>query len=258
MCESSAHLARILAAVVFQVLDPLLVEASVPVWRVLMWTGVLPALLVLWIRKGIPESPVWLERRRDRSTRTRLQVRRYLRADVIAGAVVLMALMFAYQSMSFWYATLLRTRGLAPLVYLIALNVGGITGAALWGFVADTAFGPRKAIALATLLSLASVPFFLLASSHFALVAGALGIGLAGAGVIGVAPSFVGNLFDPEKRATGWGIVYHGAAAVGAIAPWLIGSLQDRGWALSLAMAVCIGAASVVTLAFVRPLRTAR
>ena len=33
-------------------------------WRVMFWTGVIPALLVLWIRSGVSESPVWLERQR--------------------------------------------------------------------------------------------------------------------------------------------------------------------------------------------------
>ena len=34
-------------------------------WRVMFWTGVLPALLVLWIRSGVSESPVWIERQRQ-------------------------------------------------------------------------------------------------------------------------------------------------------------------------------------------------
>ena len=31
-------------------------------WRVMFWTGVIPALMVLWIRTGVQESPVWLKR----------------------------------------------------------------------------------------------------------------------------------------------------------------------------------------------------
>src|SRR5205807_7566191 len=32
-------------------------------WRALFWVGALPALLVLYIRRRVPESPVWLARR---------------------------------------------------------------------------------------------------------------------------------------------------------------------------------------------------
>src|SRR5213595_2774279 len=33
-------------------------------WRAMLWIGVLPALLVLFIMKSVKESPVWFERRR--------------------------------------------------------------------------------------------------------------------------------------------------------------------------------------------------
>jgi len=31
-------------------------------WRVMLWIGILPSFLVLFIMKGITESPVWLDR----------------------------------------------------------------------------------------------------------------------------------------------------------------------------------------------------
>src|SRR5258706_4926570 len=31
-------------------------------WRAVFFVGVLPALVILWIRKGVPESELWLER----------------------------------------------------------------------------------------------------------------------------------------------------------------------------------------------------
>jgi putative MFS transporter len=42
-------------------------------WRVLFFIGVLPALLVFWVRRKVPESPRWLiNRRRDDETRSAL------------------------------------------------------------------------------------------------------------------------------------------------------------------------------------------
>src|SRR6202142_2711777 len=32
-------------------------------WRMVFFTGILPALVTLWIRKGVPESEMWRERR---------------------------------------------------------------------------------------------------------------------------------------------------------------------------------------------------
>ena len=46
-------------------------------WRAVFFVGVLPALVVLWIRREVPESPIWLERGNPQ--------RRFSRRDVAAG-----------------------------------------------------------------------------------------------------------------------------------------------------------------------------
>jgi len=240
----------ILAAAVFQFVNPWLEGALSSPWRALMITGVVPAALVIWIRRDVPESPLWLAGQASRNVqRSNLRLRQFLRANVIAVACIMAAVMFAYQSMSFWYASLLRERNLQPLLYLVALNAGGIAGAALWGWIADTRVGHRRALALGTLLSLAALPAFLFAASSAAMFAGALAIGLTGAGMIGIAPSFVGHHFQTSERAMGWGVVYHVAVSAGALAPLVIGRLQDAGWTLPLAMGVSIGAASLTAMA---------
>jgi MFS transporter, SHS family, lactate transporter len=245
----------ILAAGVFHLTYPALQGAGIAPWRLLMFSGLVPALLVIWIRRDVPESPLWLAGQTGRPggsaprTGAMLPLRLFLRPDVLAVAAILAAIMFAYQSMSFWYASLLRERALAPLQYLVALNVGGIAGAAIWGWAGDTRLGHRRALMLGAVLSLASLPAFLFATSPFTLVAGALAIGLTGAGMLGIAPSFVGRRFQTSERALGWGVVYHAAVSAGALAPLAIGRLQDLGWTLPSAMGVAIGAASVVAVA---------
>ena len=237
----------ILAAAAFQFGAPYFQRIDVPAWRGLMWTGILPALLVLWIRARVPESPLWLAGRASSAGRA-VSLRSLLRADVLRATGVLAAVMFAYQSLSFWYASLLRERSLSPLPFLIALNVGGIIGAAVWGRLASSSFGARRAIATGAVLSLVSLPLFLLADAAWMMWAGALAIGLTGAGIIGVMPTYVGSHFETSSRATGWGIAYHAAAAFAALAPYLIGRAQDSGWDLRLAMAAGVGIATALAL----------
>ena len=241
----------VLAAAVYQFWLPLVPVAEAAPWRVLMWTGLIPALLALWIRRGVAESPLWLAGRAKTAAVRFAAVRGLFRPQAMVAAGVLAALMFSYQSMSFWYATLLRESNLTTLPYLAALNVGGIIGAAGWGRLADTRLGARRAIALATTSSCLALPLFLFATSPELLFIGAIAIGLTGAGVIGLAPAYVGGLFATEHRATSWGTIYHAAAAVGAIAPYAIGRLQDVGWPLSVAMGSGIGAASLIALGLV-------
>jgi SHS family lactate transporter-like MFS transporter len=240
----------ILAALVFHYVYPLLADMPSLGWRAMLWTGILPALLVLWIRRSVPESPAWLTRRSESeqaasssSIGWRELLRRAWRPCLVLGA-----LMFSYQSMTFWYATMLRQQGLAPLLYLIALNAGGILGAAAWGSVVDTRLGRRGAIALAVAASLAIVPAFLFATSPITLIVAALAMGLTGAGVIGISPAYLTATFPTSSRGRGSGIAYHVAAAIGALAPYLLGELQDVGWSVRAAMAASIVVAGLLAL----------
>ena len=52
----------LLSALVFTSLYPLLAPYGEIAWRAMFWVGILPALLVLWIRRNVEESPVWLAR----------------------------------------------------------------------------------------------------------------------------------------------------------------------------------------------------
>ena len=240
----------ILAALVYELLMPQLAGGSIPAWRLLLMTGVAPALLVLWIRAAVPESPTW----QASSTQTRrvMSWSAFARREVIVAALCLTCCMLAYQSMSYWYATLLRERGLSTLPFLTALNVGGIIGAAFWGRVGDLA-GPARALGIGAGLAAITTPWFVAASTPWQLMCAAGAIGLTGAGVIGLAPTYIGRLFPDSVRATGWGVIYHVAAASGAFAPIVIGLVQDTGYTLAVAMgigtAVPALSASVLALA---------
>src|SRR5437660_4376623 len=64
----------ILSALVYQVGYPIVSRYGDLGWRAMLWIGALPALLVVWIVRRVPESPIWLERqaevrnRRERDT----------------------------------------------------------------------------------------------------------------------------------------------------------------------------------------------
>ena len=99
----------LLAAGVFQFVYPLFSDTPDLGWRVMMWIGVFPALLVLWIRRRVPESPVWLERQRRLRDGGRLQSQgtslwRLFQADLIGTtvqtSVLMSAFMFSYYSLT--------------------------------------------------------------------------------------------------------------------------------------------------------------
>src|SRR4030095_7636678 len=122
----------ILSYAAFQYIYPFFSHNPELGWRLMFWIGVLPALLVLWIRSGVAESPVWLARQqhlKDTKQKNRVSMlrifQRYLIGVTIQCSILLGAFMFSYYSITFWYPTLLREAGLEPIRYLTAINIGG-------------------------------------------------------------------------------------------------------------------------------------
>src|SRR5688572_25503082 len=54
----------LLAAAVYHFVYPLFNDTPDLAWRTMFWVCILLARLTVWIRSGVPESPVWLERQR--------------------------------------------------------------------------------------------------------------------------------------------------------------------------------------------------
>src|SRR5262245_38311068 len=104
----------ILSSIVFQTVYPFFHSQPNLGWRAMFWIGIIPALLVLWIRSGVSESPVWLERQKhlnERKEKDQISLLRILKRDMIVvtihTSIVLTAFMFSYHSTTFWYPTYL-------------------------------------------------------------------------------------------------------------------------------------------------------
>ncbi|MBI4472579.1 MAG: MFS transporter [Acidobacteria bacterium] len=244
-----------LSSFVFQFVYPTFDSASGAAWRAMFWIGVLPALLVLWIRTGVTESPVWLERQKhlkETQKKDDVSLIRILKPDLIGvtiqTSVLMGAFIFSYHSTSFWYPTYLREGGFQPFWYLIALNAGGIIGSILWGRVSETNLGRRGSATVGAIMGIAMIPLFLMTRAPSVMFFGALLIGIGGPGMWGIIPTYLSERFPTAARGVGPGFAYHAGAAIGAITPTLIGGLRDRGFGLSTAMAVFIAISNVLAV----------
>ena len=54
----------LLSSLVFQFVYPLVNHGTDMGWRVMLWIGILPSLLVFFVMRSVDESPVWLDRQR--------------------------------------------------------------------------------------------------------------------------------------------------------------------------------------------------
>jgi SHS family lactate transporter-like MFS transporter len=249
------------AAAAFQFVYPLFSGTPDLAWRVMFWIAIVPALLTLWIRRTVKESPVWLERRRrlaegeGHQSPHKISLVRIFQPDLIWTTLqttgVLGAFMCVYYSVNFWYPTLLREAGRPTLPYLTAFNVGAIVGTASWGRISETRLGRRGAVTITVVLGIASLPLYLHATDPFLMGVGALMMGAFGMGIWGMAPAYTTERFPTEVRGVGPGFCYHAGAAIGAFMPYLLGLLQDRGVAITTAMSGSMIVSGVLSAALI-------
>jgi SHS family lactate transporter-like MFS transporter len=235
----------ILSACVFQFIYPLLHAQPDLAWRAMLWSGAVPALVVLWIRARVKESPVWLARQAAApETRRTVSLGRIFQPDLLGTTIQCSILaggfMVSYYSVTYWYATFLQQKGLSTLPYIIALNVGGIAGSAFWGWISEGRLGRRGAVTAAALIGIAVVPMYVLSTDPRLLMAGALLVGFGAHGMWGAFPSYITERFPSEVRGAGAGFCYHAGALAGSFTSSVIGYMKASGMALSTAMALSI------------------
>ena len=193
----------LIASVVYATLFPVIG------WRGMFMIGVLPALLVLYIRRAVPESPSW--QRTASSEGGTLSV---LRAHWKLGlyAVLLMtAFNFYSHGTQDLYPTFLQVQHhLSPKVVgtiAVIYNVGAILGGIFFGMLSQR-IGRRRAIVLAAVISLPIVPLWAFSTTPIFLAIGAFLIQFMVQGAWGVIPVHLNELSPEGARGTFPGFVY--------------------------------------------------
>jgi len=220
-------------------------------WRGMFAVGVLPALLVLYIRRNVEESPVWVQMKE----RPRRSIRAVLRghAGLFAYVVVLMtAFNFFSHGTQDLYPTFLQAQhklatGTVSTIAIIA-NLGAITGGILFGMLSQR-IGRRRAIILAALLALPVIPLWGFSTSVVLLGLGAFLIQIAVQGAWGVIPVHLNELSPDEVRGTFPGFAYQlGNLFASANATLQAGFAASHGGNYGLALAV-VAAAGAIAIA---------
>ena len=231
-----------LASIVYGLLFPIIG------WRGMFMVGVLPALLVLYIRRRVPESPTW-----DRAAAARSGTLSILTSHWRLGlyAVVLMtAFNFFSHGTQDLYPTFLQVQhGLSPhAVGTIAAiyNVGAILGGILCGSLSER-IGRRRMIVIAALLSLPVVPLWAFSDSPVLLAMGAFLMQFMVQGAWGVIPVHLNELSPDEARGTFPGLVYQlGNLLASANATIQAGIATHFGGNYGLALALVAGSVAII------------
>jgi MFS family permease len=249
--------AALLYALFFSVLP------AATAWRALFLVGILPALLVFWIRRYVEESPVYLESRKqlaahgDRPSFLEIFRPPLLRITFLGGLMGTGA-QGGYYAVTTWLPTFLRTeRRLSVLDsagYLAVSIAGAFFGYLSGGYLADRIGRRLTFLVFAIGAGAIAVTYTMVSFGDTAMLALGFPLGFFASGVFSAMGPFFTEHFPTRVRGVGQGFAYNFGRATGALFPTLVGVLSATmplGQAIGLFAALAYGTMAVA--AFLLP-----
>ncbi|KPC72902.1 MFS transporter [Streptomyces sp. NRRL WC-3753] len=209
-------------------------------WRVMFWTGALPALLVVWVRRSVHDAPRAAEAREKGAGKG--SFRAIFKPGTADSPGLLRVTLFAsllstgvqggYYTLATWVPTYLKDERDLSVVgtggYLTFLISGAFIGYLTGGHLTDV-LGRRRNIWLFALLSAvcilayANIPD---GANTLLLVLG-FPLGFCMSAIFSGFGSYLSELYPTAVRGAGQGFTYNTGRAVGAVFPTTVGFLAD-------------------------------
>ncbi len=220
-------------------------------WRGMFIVGFIPALLVLFIRSHVPESPVW-EQTQKRSAAERHPFAAM--KGLWGRALFMIVLMTLFNCFSH------GTQDLYPLFLQVEKGfgtdltgklsvigpIGAIVGGLFFGALSEK-IGRKKAIMIAAALSLPILWPWAFSTTPLMLGLGAFWLQVMVQGAWGVVPVHLNELSPDAVRATLPGLSYQIGNFISASVPWLLTMLAEaNNKQYGLTMAEFIGVVAVL------------
>jgi MFS family permease len=209
-------------------------------WRALFLIGILPAFLVAWIQRHVPEPEIWVKNKGARRDGARGSIgvifKPPLLKKTLTASLLTTCVLFAYWGLFTWMPTFLSRpvadggAGLGMVrssAWIVPMQIGAFFGYLLFGFLADR-FGRRPVFIGFLVAAALLVPAYGQLARHelWLFVLGPF-IGFFGHGYFSVFGAMLAELFPTRVRATAQGLTYNVGRGFSALAPFLIGALSD-------------------------------
>jgi MFS family permease len=203
-------------------------------WRIMFWIGILPALLVVYIRRHVSEPEVYIESRKMVSgTRTWQWLdifnRKLLRTTLLTSLMAVGA-QGGYYAITTWLPTFLKTqRHLSVLntgTYLFVVILGSFIGYLVAAHLAD-ALGRKRTLVLFAVCSFLTVAAYTYVpiKNTVMLVLG-FPLGFFASGSFSPMGAYLTELFPSRLRGSGQGFSYNFGRAIGSLFPFFVGVLS--------------------------------
>jgi MFS transporter, SHS family, lactate transporter len=229
-------------------------------WRALFVIGALPALLIFYIRAGVPESPAWLVGRAQQlGAAPNFLLKSFLAHwPLFIYAIVFMASLngMSHGTQDLYATFLQKQHGFSPgrTTLLTAIGaLGAIAGSTIFGLFSER-FGRRSMVMVSAAIAVCMIPLWAFSQTIALLAAGVFFIQFGVQGCWGVIPAHLNELSPSDVRGTFPGFTYQLGNLVAAGVPQLEAVLATKislpNGAPNYAGALAIVAAVVLSAGF--------
>jgi MFS family permease len=235
------------ATLVFAIIFSLLPQDIA--WRVLFWTGLLPALLVIYIRRFVKEPEIFEKSRATDQDSALTKIFAIFSRDNIRLTLLTCLLTTGaqggYYAVNTWLPTFLRTErkltALGSSGYLAFVIVGAFCGFLAGAWLADL-IGRKKTFLVMSLCAGLVIMVYMLApiDNGVMLILG-FPLGFFANGIFAPMGAYLTELFPTRSRATNQGFSYNAGRAIGAFFPGVIGYLSQ-----TMGLGIAIGTFTVI------------
>jgi SHS family lactate transporter-like MFS transporter len=228
-------------------------------WRGMLWIGILPAFVVIYVRYFVKEPAVWSEnraRQHAENRQMRLPLLCIFKPAVLGNTLTacwwMISSFIVYYSINALFAThLQRDLNLSPALVAtpVALaNLFAFLAMGFWGVLADK-IGRRWSMIMPAMGAIVIAPIYLLTHDVTTIIIGFAIQGFFGQAIYGQNPSYLAERFPTEVRATAGAFVYHlGSFCAGFIPLILTGVATNYGvgFGISMLIGTLFGAVSFI------------
>lgn len=203
-------------------------------WRILFFTGALPALAVFWIRRKVTDAPHYVERKHLAARGSLAAIFRpdLLRTTIFASLLAT-GCQGGYYTIATWLPSYLKKERGLPVVgvggYLFFLIGGAFVGYLTAGYLTDR-MGRKNTFRLFAVGSGVLLVLYtqLPSSAGTAVMFLGFPLGFCASAIFSGFGAFLAELYPSRARGAGQGFCYNFGRAVGAFFPTVIGFLSER------------------------------
>jgi SHS family lactate transporter-like MFS transporter len=224
-------------------------------WRAMFLLSVLPALVVLFIRSAVPESPAF-EASQSREKPNLWATVAQNRGLVIYMVVLMMAFnLFSHGTQDLYPTFLQRQHKFDPATVswiAIVANIGAIVGGLTFGHISER-IGRVNAITIAALIALPALPLWAYSTTPTMLAVGAFVMQIAVQGAWGVVPAHLNELSPGAARATIPAFVYQAGNFLASYnGPFQAKIAEAHGGDYAFALALLAGTVAIAIAIIIR------